>query len=104
VLPSQQTLAITHTLDTSMPMKINQSQHRPEMHTCYNCGDKGHCSHIFPKPQKQRIHSANSAKGDIKGIVAKAVAAVMDARELAKKDKKAKDSEKAKEDVQAGLW
>src|SRR5882724_1017079 len=54
----------------STPMDINQSQPRPKIHTCYNCGDKGHLSHVCPKPQKQRIWLDDSAKGDIKSIVA----------------------------------
>ena len=55
-------------------------------------------------PQKQRIQSANSAKGDIKSIIAKAVAATMDERELANKAEQAKDAEKAKGDFQASQW
>ena len=73
-------LAITHTLDTSMPMVINQSQPRPKMHTCYNCSDKGHLLCACPKPQKQRMSSADSAEGDIKNIVAEAVTAAMDSK------------------------
>src|SRR5882724_11827302 len=55
------------------------------MCTCYNCSDMGHLSCICLKPQKQRIQSADSAEGDIKSIIAKAVAAAMDARELTNK-------------------
>jgi len=76
----------------------------PETHTCYNCSDKGHVSHVFPKPQKQRIWLADSAEGDIKCIVAKAVAATMDARELANKAEKVKELEKANEDFQPSQW
>jgi len=47
---------------------------------------------------------ANSPEGDIKSIIIEAVAAAMDVRELANKAEQAKDSEKAKEDFQAGQW
>jgi len=47
---------------------------------------------------------ADLAEGYIKGIVVEAVAAAMDVRELAKKDKQAKDSEKARKDFQTGCW
>jgi len=47
---------------------------------------------------------ADSAKGDIMSIMTKAVAATMDARELANKAEQAKDSEKAQEYFQAGQW
>jgi len=40
--PQMQTPAITHTLDTSTPMDINQSWPRPKMCSCYNCSDQGH--------------------------------------------------------------
>jgi len=42
------------------------------------------------------------AEEDITSIVAKAVSAAMDVRELAKKAEQAKDSEKAKEYFQGG--
>ena len=64
----------------------------------------GHLSCICLKPQKQRIWSAELAKGEIKSIVAKAVAATMDARELANKFEQPKDLEKAKEHFQASQW
>ena len=38
--PQMETPAITHTLDTSTPMDINQSQTRPETCTCYCEGSK----------------------------------------------------------------
>jgi len=82
-------------------MDINQSQPRPEMCTCYNCGDKGHLSCVCLKSRKQRIQSADFAERDIKRIVAEAVAATMDARELANKVEQAKESEEANEDFQA---
>jgi len=85
-------------------MDINQSQPRPKIHTCYNCGDKGHLSHVCLKPQKQRIWLDDSAKGDIKSIVAEAVAVTMDARELANKAEQAKEWEKANKDFQDGQW
>jgi len=92
-----QTLAITHTLDTSAPMDIDQSQPRSEMCTGYNCSDKGHLSHVFPKPWKKRIWLANSAEGDIQSIIAEAISADMDTREPANKAEQAKHLEKSKE-------
>ena len=41
---------------------------------------------------------------DIKSLVAEAMAAVMDAREVAKKAKQAKEPEKTEMDFQAGQW
>src|SRR5882724_1015551 len=52
-----QTPVTTPTLDTPVPMDIDQSRSRPKKHTCYNCGDKGHLSCICLKPWKQRIQS-----------------------------------------------
>src|SRR5882724_9707271 len=43
-ITQMQTLVTTPTLDTSVPMDIDQSRPRPKMHTCYNCGNKGHLS------------------------------------------------------------
>ena len=57
-----------------------------------------------PRRSGCRVSRADSAEGDITTIVAKAVTAVMDMRELANKAEQAKDSEKAKEDFQAGQW
>ena len=59
------------------------------------------------KPQKQRIWSTEWTKMDIKFLIAKSVAAVMDMRDIAKM---AKSAEQAKElgkvegDFQAGQW
>jgi len=64
-----------HMPDTSAPMDIDQSQPRPETHTCYNCGESGHLSCTCMKPQKQRIWSTILAEMDLKGLVAEAVAA-----------------------------
>jgi len=75
-------------------MDIDQSQPRPEMCNCYKCSDKGHLSFICLKPWKQRIWLADSAEGDIKSIIAKAVSAAMDTRELANKAEQVKDSVK----------
>src|SRR5882724_1354130 len=73
------------TPDTSAPMDIDQSKCKQETCTCYNCDEKGHLSHHGLKPQKQQIHSAKLNEVDIKGLVAEVVAAVMDARDAAKK-------------------
>src|SRR5882672_10665129 len=80
--------------DTLVPMENDQSQPRPEMHTCYNCGKHSHLSCTCTKPRKQNIWSTTSAKTDIKSLMAKAIAAVMDAREVATKAKQAKDPER----------
>ena len=66
-------------------MDIDQSKCKQETCTCYNCDEKGHLSHHGLKPQKQQIHSAKLNEVDIKGLVAKVVAAVMDAQDAAKK-------------------
>ena len=41
---------------------------------------------------------------DIKSLMAKAMAVVMDAREVAKKAEQAKEPEKMETDFQAGQW
>ena len=74
------------------------------MHTWYNYSNKGHLSHACLKPWKQRIQSADLAKGDIKSIIAEAVTAALDARELANKSEQVKELEKANKDFQAGQW
>jgi len=79
-------------------------------HTFYNCGDKGHLSHVCPKPWKQRIQLTKLAEKDINSLVAKVVMEVMDARDIAKRAKKANKAKQAKElgkaegDFQAGKW
>src|SRR5882672_8842214 len=83
--PQMQTPAAIHIPDTSVPMDIDQSQPRHEMCTCYNCGEPSHLSHACMKPQKKRIWSTTLAKIDIKSLVAEAMAAAMDVREVSKK-------------------
>src|SRR5882672_6936499 len=95
--PQMQTPTAIHLPDTSVPMDINQSQPRPEMHTCYNCSKPGHLSCACTKPLKQRIQSTTSAEME-------AVAAAMDVREVAKKAEQAKESEKLEDNFQAGQW
>src|SRR5882672_5161920 len=90
-----------HMPDTSVPMDIDQSRPRPETRTCYNCGEPGHLSCTCTKPWKQKIRLATSAETDLKSLVAKAVAAAMDTREVAKKAEQAKEPEK-ETDFQAG--
>src|SRR5882672_7262974 len=99
--PQTQTPAITHMIDTSIPMDINQSQPRPETHTCYICSDQGHLSCACLKPQKQRIWSTLPPDVDIMGLVAQAMEVAMDAREMVKKAEQAKESGKTEEDFQA---
>src|SRR5882672_1780788 len=101
--PQMQNPAAIHMPDTSVPMDIDQSRPRPEMHTCYNCGEPGHLSHTCTKPRKQKIWSATSAETDLKSLVAEAIAMAMDTREVAKKAEQAKEPEKEM-DFQAGQW
>src|SRR5882724_7961180 len=77
--------------DPLAPMDINQSKHKQETHTCYNCDEKGHLSHHFLKPLKQWIRLAKSNEVNIKGLIAKAVTEAMDARDAAKKVEGAKE-------------
>ena len=72
-------------------MDIDQNKHRLETHSCYNCNEKGHISRHFPKPQKQQIQSTESTELDLKSLVAEAVAAAIDAREIGKKAKEPKE-------------
>ena len=92
-----QTPATTPTLDTPVPMDIYQSSSRPKTSTCYNCGDKGHLSHICLKPQMQRIQLTKSAKMDIKILMDQAVAVAMDTRDVAKMVNKANKAKQVKE-------
>jgi len=89
-----QASATTQTLDTSIPMDIDQNQPRPAICICYNCGDKGHLAHTCLKPQKQRIWLTKATKVDLKSIIAEAVTAAMDVRDMAKKTEQAKSQRK----------
>src|SRR5882724_1909384 len=100
--PQTQTPMAIHMPDTSAPMDINQSQTRPETHTCYNCGEPGHLSHTCTKPRKQRIWLTVLAEMDLKSLVAEAMVVAMDARQVTKKAKQAKESEKMQTDFPAG--
>src|SRR5882724_8803625 len=100
--PQTQTPMAIHMPDTSAPMDINQSQPRPKTCTCYNCGEPGHLSCTCTKPRKQRIRSTISAETDLKSLVAEAIAAAMDTREVTKKVEQAKELEKMQTDFQAG--
>src|SRR5882724_8737337 len=71
----------TPTPGTLAPMDINQSKHKQETHTCYNCDEKGHLLHHCLKPWKQQIHLAEPNQVNIKGLVAGVVATVMDAQD-----------------------
>src|SRR5882672_719190 len=84
-LPQMQTPTAIHMPDTLVPMDIDQSQPRPKTCTCYNCGKPGHLSCTCMKPREQKIQLTTSAETDIKSLVAEAVAAPMDAREVSKK-------------------
>jgi len=71
-------------------MNIGQNRPWPEMHTCYNCDEKGHISTHYSNPWKQRTQSAMT-KINIKSLVAEAVAVVLDAWEVVNKAEKAKE-------------
>src|SRR5882724_5228039 len=81
----------SQTLDTSAPMDIDQNKHRSETHSCYNCNEKGHISRHCPKPRKQQIRSTESTELDLKSLLAEAVVAAMDAREIGKKAEEPKE-------------
>ena len=85
------TPTIAQTPDTSAPMDIDQNKHRLETHSCYNCNEKGHISRHCLKPRKQQIRLAESTALDLKNLVAEAVAAAMDAREIRKKAEEPKE-------------
>ena len=89
--PQTNTPATTQAPYTSMPMDIDQNKHRPETHSCYNCNKKGHLSQHCLKPQKQWVWLVESTKVDLKSLVAKAVVATMDAREVKKKAEEPKE-------------
>ena len=81
----------TQTLDTSAPMDIDQNKHRLETRRSYNCNEKGHISRHCPRPRKQQIRSTESTELNLKNLVAEAVVAAMDAREIGKKAKEPKE-------------
>ena len=85
------TPATAQTPDTSAPMDIEQNKHRLETRSCYNCNEKGHISRHCPKPQKQQIRLTESTELESKNLVAEAVAAAMDAREIRKKVEEPKE-------------
>src|SRR5882724_7790577 len=89
--PQTNTPAATQTPDTSMPMDIDKNKHRSETCSCYNCNENGHISRHCPKPRKQQIQSTESTKLDLKSLVAKAVVAAVDAREIGKKAEEPKE-------------
>ena len=89
--PQMNTPAVPQALDTSAPMDIDQNKRRSETRSCYNCNEKGHISRHCPKPRKQQIRSTESTELDLKSLVAKAVVAAIDAREIGKKAKEPKE-------------
>jgi len=89
--PQTNTPAAAQTPDTSMPMDIDQNKHRSETRSCYNCNEKGHILRHCPKPQKQQIRSTESTELESKNLVAEAVAAAMDAREIREKAEEPKE-------------
>src|SRR5882724_7003372 len=89
--PQMNTPAITQALDTSVPMDIDQNKRRSETRSCYNCNEKGHISRHCPKPRKQQIWSTELTELNLKSLVAEAVAAAIDAREIRKKAEEPKE-------------
>src|SRR5882724_3860966 len=89
--PQMNTPAVAQTLDTSVPMDIDQNKHRLETHSRYNCNKKGHISRHCLKPRKQQIQSTELTELNLKSLVAEAVAAAIDAREIRKKAEEPKD-------------
>ena len=76
-------------------MNIDLSRRRTEDRTCYNCGKRGHISPACPEPRKERIR-AEHTQGTLEDMIAKSVAAALDAREAAQKkekDSKGKDGQ-----------
>src|SRR5882724_7376875 len=91
LFPQTNTPAVAQTPDTSVPMDIDQNKGRSETHSCYNCNDKGHISRHCPKPRKQQIRSTESTELDLKSLVAEAVVAAIDAREIRNKAEEPKE-------------
>src|SRR5882724_6867416 len=89
--PQASTPAVAQTPDTSVPMDIDQNKRKPETRNSYNCNEKGHISRHCPKPRKQQIRLAESTETDLKSLVAEAVAAAMDVREIGKNAKEPKE-------------
>src|SRR5882724_1560547 len=89
--PQTNTPAVAQTLDTSVPMDIDQNKCRLETRSCYNCNKKGHILRHCSKPQKQQIRSTEATELNLKSLVAEAVVAAMDAREIGKKAKEPKE-------------
>ena len=74
-------------------MDLDSSCRRTEDQTCYNCGKRGYISPACPGPRKEQIH-AEQTQGTLEDIIAKLVAAALDARETTQekeKDSKGKD-------------
>src|SRR5882724_8713404 len=91
LFPQTNTPAIPQALDTSVPMDIDQNKRRSETRSCYNCNEKGHILRHCPKPQKQQIRLTESTELNLKSLVAKAVVAVIDTREIGKKAEEPKE-------------
>jgi len=91
LFPQTNAPAVAQAPDTSVPMDIDQNKCRSETHSCYNCNKKGHISRHCPKPWKQQIRSTESTELNLKSLVAKAVAAAIDAREIGKKAEEPKE-------------
>ena len=72
-------------------MDIDQNKHRLETRSCYNCNEKGHILRHCPKPWKQQIRLTKLTELNLKSLVAKAVVAAMDAREIGKKAEEPKE-------------
>jgi len=75
-----------------------------EAHICYNCGNKGHLSCLPETFGSNRSSELIWPRGTLKIIIAEAVVATMDVRDVSKKPEQAKESGKAEENFQAGQW
>ena len=75
-------------------MDIDSSCCRTEDRTCYNCGKQGHISPAYPEPRKEQI-CAEQTQDTLEDMIAKSVAAALDAHEAAQKenDLKGKDGQ-----------
>ena len=66
---------------------LTLSRHRTEDQTCYNCGKRAHISPACPESRKEWIH-AEQTQGTLEDMIAKSMAAALDAHEVAQKKEK----------------
>ena len=68
-------------------MDIDSSHCHTEDRICYNCGKRDYISPACPEPRKEWIH-AEQTQGTLEDMIAKLVAAALDAHEAAQKKEK----------------